>query len=374
LRLQLRRASARTALAGLVGLAALLAGGAAPAEDRVTIRGAYYREVSTKVVQPMVQVSKDLPHGFDASVHGLVDAITSPSVLTGVVGDNIFTEYRKEAGVVVGKTFDRTHASLAYRQSREPDYISHSIGLQATQGIWENTGTLALSLAYSTDTIGPNLNNSLEVLFASLAYNQALSPVMVAEARYELVRQSGYICNPYDQDARGRAVCPKERVRHAAVARLARYFPSLAAGVQLHYRLYYDQRWDSGVDPWGMFAHSVEARLYKEVTPTLELRFAYRFHTQSYALFWWCNGDPSRASNPDCGGDILASHSSDQKFGPLKTHLAEVKLVWEARALGHVPLLAWFALGAFELSYGRYFQVTHYGDAHLLQTGYSLPF
>ena len=31
-------------------------------------------------------------------------------------------------------------------------------------------------------------------------------------------------------------------------------------------------------------------------------------------------------------------------------------------------------MGAFELSYGRYFQTTHYGNAHLLQTGYTLPF
>jgi hypothetical protein len=36
--------------------------------------------------------------------------------------------------------------------------------------------------------------------------------------------------------------------------------------------------------------------------------------------------------------------------------------------------LAWFALGTFDISYGHYFQPTHYGAAHVLQTGYSLPF
>jgi hypothetical protein len=370
LRLQL------TVRSGLVAaaVATLLGGALARAEDRVTVRGAYYRETSTKVVQPMVLVSKDLPLGFDAVAYGMVDAITSPSVLTGVSGDNIFTEYRKEAGLVVGKTIDRTHLALSYRQSREPDYISHSVGLQVLAGVWDNSGTAALSLAYSHDTIGPNLNNPLDVGFLSLAYVQALSPVLVAEARYELTYQNGYLCNPYDQDARGRAVCPRQRLRHVGVVRLAHYFPVLAGGAQLHYRFYYDQRWSPKPNPWGMVAHSVEGRIYKDLGRYLELRLSYRFHTQTYAIFWWCNGDPSRAANPECGGDVLLYHASHQTLGPLRTQFLELKLTWEARPLARVPVLAWFALGAFELSYGRYFQTTHYGDAHVLQTGYSLPF
>jgi hypothetical protein len=357
--------------AAAIALATLLAPRSAPAEDRVTIRGAYYREVSTKVVQPMVQVTKDLPFGFDVSAHGLVDAITSPSIGTGVQGDNIYTEYRKEAGLVVGKTFDRTHVALAYRQSREPDYISHSMGLQTVQGVWDNSGTVALTLAYSKDTIGPNLNNPLEVGFASVSYAQALSPILLGQVGYELAYLDGYQCNPYDPA--GRPECPKVRVRHVAVARLARYFPAWAGGVQLHYRFYYDHG-NSAPNPWGLTAHSAEVRVYKEVGPSLELRLSYRYHSQGYARFWWCNGDPSRALDPDCGGEVRRYHVGDQKLGPLRTHLAELKLVWEARALGRVPILAWFALGAFELSYGRYFQEIHYGDAHLLQTGYSLPF
>ena len=49
----------------------------ARAEDRVTVRGAYYREASTRVVQPMLQLSTDLPEGFDLSATALVDAISS---------------------------------------------------------------------------------------------------------------------------------------------------------------------------------------------------------------------------------------------------------------------------------------------------------
>jgi len=347
---------------------------AARAEDRATVRGAYYREASTKVVQPMVEVSKDLPYGFDASVHGLVDAITSPSILTGVMGDNIFTEHRKEAGLAVGKTFlDRTRVGLSYRQSREPDYISHAAGLQVTQAIWENTGSVALSLAYSRDTIGPFLDKRLEVGFGALSYEQAISPVMNGVIGYELTYQKGLICNVYDADLRGRANCPRQRARHVGVLRLARFFPEVSAGIQLHYRFYYDQSWEMEPDPWQLLAHTTEGRLYLDVTRNLEIRVAYRFHTQGSARFPLCS-DPSRATDPECLPAITNFHTGDDKLGALHTHFAELKLTWEARGLASVPVLAWFAPGAFELSYGRYLQITHYGNAHLLQTGYSIPF
>jgi hypothetical protein len=387
LRLQLSLAATR----GLAVLA--VAGVALPAraEDRVTVRGAYYREASTKVVQPVVQVTKDLPSGFDVSVHGLVDAITSPSQLTGVQGDNIFTEYRKEAGLVVGKSFGHGRVGLSYKESREPDYVSHSFGLQLSRGVWENSGALGLSLAYSTDAIGPNLDLPMQAYFASLAYTQALSPVSVVEVAYEATYLHGYLCNPYDQDARygrGRAMCPPRRLRHVAVVRVAHYFPDLATGVQLHYRFYYDQ-WPGSLaaqpgasdlpgppsDPWTMASHTFEARLYRELMRGLELRLAYRFHSQGAARFRECTGNPSLGVQPGCEGiPVSAEHATDEKLTAFSTHVVEVKLYWEARPLAGIPVLAWFALGGFDISYGHYFQPTHYADAHVLQTGYSLPF
>ena len=54
--------------------------GATPApgrgDDRVSVNGAYFRETSTRVVQPMIEVSKDLPSGFDVSAHFLVDVMS----------------------------------------------------------------------------------------------------------------------------------------------------------------------------------------------------------------------------------------------------------------------------------------------------------
>ena len=52
----------------------------------------------------------------------------------------------------------------------------------------------------------------------------------------------------------------------------------------------------------------------------------------------------------------------------------EGKVYWAAtRWRGH-SFFQWFADGTFELSYGMFFQDTQFANAHVLQTGYSLPF
>ncbi len=362
--------------ARLVLLATLLA--APPsgrAEDRVTVRGVYYRETSTRVVQPMVKLEKDLPAGVDVGAHFLVDAITSASVAAGALQDTLFTEYRKEAGFTVGKTFDRTRIGAFYRHSREPDFLATDVGLSLAQGVWDNTGTVLANVAYGSDTVGPMLDQHLAVTFGSLSYLQALSPTLAAQVGYEALLYDGYQANPYLRVPNfGYESLPKKRMRHAAVARLAHYLPTLGAGVQLHYRLYYDHGvGEEESDPWNLLAHTVELRLHKELTSTLEARFSYRFYTQGAAAFW-CNTSVLTGGSTECYGLTPHYYSVDPKLGPMRTHTAEVKVTWEARALRTVPLLGWFAGGAFDLSYGRYFQNTRYGNAHVLQTAYSLPF
>jgi hypothetical protein len=378
LRLQLR-GIARVALAAVTVALVVPARG----EDRVSVRGIYYREGSTKVVQPIVEVTKDLPYAFDVTAHGLVDAITSPSILAGVPGDDILTEYRKEAGLGVGKTFgQRTRVGLSYRQSREPDYIAHSFGAQVQQGIWDNSGTVSGNLAYSTDTIGPNLDLYLKTYFAGVAYTQAISPLALAQVVYELTYMNGFWCNPYELDrfGRGRVMCPDKRMRHVGAVRFAYYFPAFSGGAQLHYRFYIDHYpgklpADEPVDPLHLVSHTVEARLYREMGHGLELRLTYRFHSQGAARFAFCNNHARNVpAPPGCEGVTDVFFTNDDKLADFNTHLVELKLYWDARGLVGIPVLAWFADGTFELAYGHYFQPTHYGDAHVLQTGYTLPF
>ena len=380
----------------------LVAGGPGRAqeiEDAVTLRGVYYREASTRVVQPMIEVTKTLPNGYAVRGHALVDAVSSASIAQGALQDEIFQEQRYEGALGLAKALGSYSLSGFVRYSREPDYYSHTAGLGLSRQVWQNTGTVAVNLAFTHDDIeppAPLISRDLDMFFAGASYSQVLGPTTLAQVGYDLFVQRGFVGNPFISDPNlGREDLPDQRLRHALALRLAQYFPAAAAGVQLHYRFYLDQEAFGATDPWGLTAHTVEGRLYKSLGPDVEVRLAYRYHRQGSADFW-CNARPDNGGDLSCYGMTPSFHSWDVKFGNLATHLPEVKITWELRVLEPVPFLRWFSAGAFELSYGYFFQSTPYGQkftdktappvigalpfsrsyggAHLMQTGYSMPF
>src|SRR5262245_26894937 len=108
------------------------------ADDYVSVRGAYYREASTRVIQPMVEVVRESPSGLDVGAHFLIDAITSASAAAGTTIDNVFTEIRDEVGLRVRKRWARSDATLSYKYSSESDYWAHGIGASFGQRFWED--------------------------------------------------------------------------------------------------------------------------------------------------------------------------------------------------------------------------------------------
>ena len=373
----------RVALALLAAWGTLVPGAAVRGEDRVTIRGEYYREPSTRVIQPVVEISKDLPDGFDVSTHYLVDAITSASASAGAAVDNIFTEIRNEVGLGVGKSWERTRATLGYKYSAESDYWSHAVVGSLARRFWGDTSTVALSGGLSRDTVGfrgrtppclaaGGFSCPLDAVFGGLAYTQVLSPVAIAQVNLDSAYLSGFLGNPYRQvPGIGYEVLPDRRLRNAVSLRLAYYFPGSATGLQLQYRRYWDLD-PGGNSSWGLSANTLEGRVYHSLGRDLEVRLLYRQYFQNHAGLW-CDV----MSNPGCSvmDDLHLSYfTTDPKLGPMRTEYPEVKLLWDAEALGPYPFLRWFASGAFEISYGRYFQNTSFGNAHVLQAGYTMPY
>jgi len=371
---------------------ALLLRSTVRAEDQVTIRGAYYREPSTRVIQPVVEITKDLPNGFDITAHYLVDAITSASAAaTGATtADSIFTEIRNEVGLTVGKTWDRTHATVSYKYSAESDYWSHAWWASLSHTFWGNTATVGAFGGLSLDTVGfrtrtPSCRSAdgfscpLDSAFGGLGYTQVLSPVAVAQINVDGAYLNGFLANPYRQVAGiGPDVFPDQRLRTAVSVRGAYYFPTIETGLQVQYRYYrdfYPAALPAGVsaDPWGLSAHTIEGRIYHRLSRDLEVRFLYRQYFQQPPAFW-CDFP----GNPGCTAmstSVSASYaSSDPTIGPVRTEYPEVKLIWDATSWESIPFFRWFAAGTFEISYGRYFQNDAFGDAHVLQTGYSMPY
>jgi hypothetical protein len=368
---------------------ALLSRSAVRAEDLVTIRGAYYREPSTRVIQPVVEISKDLPQGFDLTAHYLVDAITSASAAAGTSNDSIFTEIRNEVGLTVGKTWDRSRATLSYKYSAESDYWSHAWWASMSRTFWGNTATVGGFGGLSLDSVGfrartppcraaDSLSCPLDSVFGGLGYTQVLSPVAVAQVNLDAADLWGFLANPYRVALMLPEVFPTRRLRTAVSVRVAYYFPEIETGIQAQYRYYrdfYPGDLPAGVsaDPWGLSASTLEGRIYHRLSRDLEVRFLYRQYFQQPPAFW-CDVP----TNPGCTSmstTVSSSYaSSDPAIGPVRTEYPEVKLIWDAEALSAIPFFRWFATGTFEISYGRYFQNDAFGDAHVLQTGYSMPY
>ena len=395
--------------AGLLAAIVPLVANVARGDNHVSVRGQYYREPSTRVVQPVVEIASDLPAGIDVSAHYLLDAITSASVASGAAGDNLFTEYRNESGISVGKSWSRARVGAAYRYSAESDYWSHTLAVSAALRVWGDTGTVALSGGFGRDQVGRRIQGNapdiapipgapclpsrlvscpLNSVFGGVGYSQVLSPTLLVQGGYEVAVLNGYLASVYRAvPPYGDERVPDNRVRQALSVRGARYFAATRTGLQIHYRYYWDLKWeqsdpmllvssiagsDSG-NPWQLRSHTVEARLFQGVGRDLELRFTGRFYSQGPANFW-CD----QAAAPGCYTG-QPYRTADPKLQPVGTIFVEAKAYWQATTLRGRAFFGWFSEGTFELSYGVFFQDTFlrssaFGNAQVIQTGYSLPF
>lgn len=375
MRLQLRRARRSGAC---VALAAAILLATSPvttlrAENQITVRGAYFREASTRVIQPVVEIAKDLPDGFDIRAQYLLDAITSASVAAGTASDTIFTELRNEVGMIVGKNWDRWRATLSYTYSAESDYWAHGIFGSGAYRFWGDTATIGFAAGLRLDGAWPRNRTpdcptsalmicKLRQYFGSAAYTQVWTPTFLTQVTAELEYLDGFQASLYRAvPNHGFEVVPLTRRREIGSARAAYYVPDSSTGFQLQYRYYHDS--------WAVNAHMVEGRVFQNLTRDLEVRASYRWYNQS-ATYFWCPW----MVDPGCYAPSALLYTSDPKSGPVHTSMPEIRLNWDAYRLRGVPFFGWFSEGSFAVSYAYYIQNTSFGNAHLIQMGYTLPY
>ena len=377
--------SALAASPALALALAIGAAGAARAEDYVTVRGAYYREPSTRVIQPMVEIERDSPTGWDVKAHFLVDTITSASVAAGTTADTIFTETRSEAGLAVRRRWRRSEVIGSYRYSAESDYWSHTFSLSGVQRFWGDTARVAASLGISLDSLSsrfrtpecatpPSHSCPLTTTFGGVSYTQLISPVWLAQASAETAFLDGFQGNLYRSVPNfGYERVPDRRLRNAFALRTAYYIPEMSLALRAAYRYYFDVfPGDSptGTDPWRLQSHTLELRAYRPLTRDLTVRLMFRQYWQNWSANFWCDA----LANPACYPPGSIYYTTDPKLGHVLTSYPELELVWRAEALRPVPVLGWLASGTFTISYGYYFQSTSFANAHVLQAGYTLPY
>lgn len=364
----------RLQLAGarLVAAAALLAAAAAPraarADGELSVRGAYYKERSTRVAQPMLDARFDVGEQGELRAHTLVDSISSASIAAGAAGAT-FDEKRYEAGASYLHTLDTMRLGGGGRYSSEPDYKSAFAHLRGDLELGQRNTLLTLNLAGGRDQVSnagaqssivEPIEGTLWTALGSLSVGQILSPVLVAQGTYDLVYLDGFQENPYRSVSAGGALEPERvpdtRLRHALLAGLRGYLPASRTTVAGSYRFY--------IDDWGVIGHTPEVRVIQEIVPDLEAHVRYRLHHQGAADFY-------KSTYPSADPAVEPYLTDDAKLSELTTNTFGVKLDLALRLLG---VTGGLGDARAEAVFEYITQTTYFGNAVTAQIAVTVPF
>ncbi len=349
---------------GVLAVAFIAAASAsARADGALAMRGVYYKERSTRVMQPMLDGTFSVGEDGEADGHLLIDAITSASVASGAAAEP-FSERRVEVGGgYLQRLRDRFRVGASGKFSREPDYDAWFIGGRGDVALADDNLVIGAAAGYGYDQItnegAPNMRGTfageLRTVLGSLSISQLLSPRAVLGVTYDISYLRGVQHSPYRSVRVAGVLMPEEhprrRTRHAAAASL-RWLGFGDTTFVLAHRVYRDD--------WGILGHTPEVRVIKEVDAGLELALRYRFHWQHAADFY--------EDDYEIEDEI---RSDDVKISAFSTHTVAVKMAAYGRAFGLADnLAAWRGEVIFEYVD----QNNRFGNAAVVHAALVIPF
>jgi Protein of unknown function (DUF3570) len=404
----------------LLILFALLSAAHAFADEnsQITMRGNYWRDRNTRVIQPEAALTRELPTGTILGAHYLLDTITSASIAAGASADKVFTELRNEAGFSLAQRIKSAILSTSYSYSSESDYWAHFMTFGGLVDLFQKNTTLALTLSYGINSAAQRAGATVYVPVGKLqtfgliaSWTQVLSERLIGSVEYDLnligfgdkigdpigtpTKDSGYQANPYRSVNLGgspaRESVPFQRLRQSAALTLRWLIPihnpiTPYLVLRPSYRIYWDD--------WGLVAHTPELRFHLPVGP-VEFRLTGRYYTQNAVSFSslvdgsinYANGQGKacttclmQSTRQSGDGSARLYYTSDPKLYAWDSFFLEARLAISLRGLARfrkLPLHDWLAAGVIELSYGHYFdtKVAHqaYGDADLAGLAFQFP-
>jgi len=309
----------------------------------------YLDDNSVWVVSPQLSVRYALDEdGGEIGARAAVDAISAASVDVVTHATSDFSEIRYEAELSAAKAFGNHTPALAYRVSREPDYLSNGVSLGLTSRLGTPDSVLALGYGGTFDRVGRSgtpreaFEEHLQTHTANLAFTQTLSQRLLVRGAYTLVYQRGYMEKPYRYvpiftEARAAAAeasgglsldtfdafrsnvrppeeVPDTRVRHAAAVRALGYFPNTRTSLRVDYRFY--------IDDWDVRAHTLEPVVRSAIGRHWELAGWLRAYRQNAASFW------RRAYIVSDLGTLPHYRSVDRDLSPYTTLTVGLRTTW----------------------------------------------
>jgi hypothetical protein len=340
---------------------------AEPGEGSLTVRGAYYKERATRVVQPMLDADVEVSEAGTLDGHLLVDAITSASASSGAA-DEPFSEQRYEGGL--GYTHERGPLLLgaSVRGSTEPDYRSLFGVVRGQRAFAEKNTVLGLALGGGRDHVsnagaqgpfGMVVEGDLTTALASLSVSQLWSESLLFGVTYDVSALRGFQQNPYRTVvARSGTAAerhPDERLRHAVAASGRWFWPSTGSTWVASYRFY--------VDDWGVLAHTPELRWLQDAGDLVDFGLRYRMHVQGAADFYEAMYDVTAP-------ELEPYLSADEKLSAFVSHTLEAKLGLRGEAFGASGRLAGTR---FDLLLQYTEQGNAFGNAAAAQVAVTVP-
>ncbi len=365
------------AIGGVIGIGAALSARPLVAEDRITLRGNYWREASTRVLAPAVYVEKDVPdERFTVGAEYLLDAVTSASIGAGAAavtgGDFLFTEYRHETTLRMSSRLRNWTLGGFARYSTESDWISRSFGLSATRDLFNRAGALSVSYSGNFDSVNRIFagrvlpykstgdTNLQQVNFVGVGYTHALTRRLLGGVLAEGIVATGPQDNPYRQVRDGLPETHPLLRRRGALSGFLRWaVPKTPLVLEPRYRFYGDD--------WGIVAHSLDLRAHVRFLKRVVFRARYRYYTQTGADFWTVDG----YYPPDA-----KYRTNDPKMSEFHSHTPGGELTLELDGLARIRGLQWLRGAWVSANYNHVFVSENYrfGNARLGSLAYSMPF
>jgi len=298
----------------------------------------YTDDMDVDVATPSMNFSvENVTDGWGVGAAFLLDVVTAASIDILATASPRWREVRYVPAINGHKKFGDYDVSLRGSLSREPDYLSGSVGATVTTDFVQKTVTPSLGLEYSHDING-RTQTSFDVFgkrinrFAiTTGVGLVLDKATFASLSFVTVIEDGDMSKPYrhvpmfapdvaPQVSPGLVIdavnffreperpleqLPTSRKRFALAFALAHRFAD--ATIRASQRLY--------IDTWGTKATTTDARFMYDLLKELRIWPHARFHAQTAADFYELAYIIQRT--PD-GRPILPSlRTGDRELGPL---------------------------------------------------------
>lgn len=265
-------------------------------EERIDALFHYYNGGGITIQGPALQASMQAGNNTSLSAKYYVDSITSASIDV-VTSASKYTERREEKSVSATYLRDRSTLSLNYVDSEESDFVAKSAHFNISQEMFGDLTTLYMGYSKGWDSIYSSSDAALPNDAARqnfrLGITQILSKELIANLKYELITDKGFLNNPYrvvrfSDGSSLPEIYPNTHSSNAINLSVNYYLPYRAA---LHgsYRFYNDT--------WGINADTFDIGYTHPYGERWILGGHFRTHSQNRANFYQDLFDPYAPQN-----------------------------------------------------------------------------